>query len=137
MDTIPENVKNARLYMAVKKLADERYKKPGIWKSSFIVSEYKKRGGTYKDSPKTDNLAQWRREEWIHVVPFLETGKIEICGSTNTTRACRPLYSIADDTPITIPQLLKIHSKEKLLKLAKAKEANPEKTVYWKSGIIK
>jgi len=38
---VPENVLNPRLYKKAKKIADDTYKKPGLFKSAFIVKKYK------------------------------------------------------------------------------------------------
>jgi hypothetical protein len=48
-------------------------------------------------------------------------------------KACRPLHRITKDTPITISELLNIHSKEDILHVAKQKERHPEKRVVWKT----
>lgn len=53
-----------KLYNSVKLKADLIYKKPSAYKSGYIVKEYKKLGGTYKDDGKTKNLARWYKEKW-------------------------------------------------------------------------
>ena len=65
-----------------------------------------------------------------------KNGTIIKCGIKPNGKACRPLIRINKDTPITIPELLKIHSKDKLIKLVKQKEVDMDKRINWKSGTI-
>jgi len=52
-----------------------------------------------------------------------KNNKIVKCGTSEKSgKACRPLIRINKDTPITIPELLKIHTKSKLLKLVEMKK---------------
>ena len=55
---------NKQLYEQVKKQADEIYKKPSAYKSGWIVKEYKKLGGKYKDDNQPKYLARWFKEKW-------------------------------------------------------------------------
>jgi hypothetical protein len=134
--------KKSPMYKKALKKANEVYG-PGssIYRSSYIVKMYKEEGGKIKNkkSPKL-GLSRWFKEEWVQVVPYLEKGvKIECGGrkdSLNLGKACRPLYLITKDTPITIDELLDIHSKKDIIKVAKQKEKNPEKRLYWKTLFI-
>ena len=59
--------KDASLYSTVKKDADAKFlAKTSIYKSAWIVREYKKRGGTFEDS-KDENkgLLRWFKEKWV------------------------------------------------------------------------
>lgn len=128
---------NKKLYQRVKneaKLKFTRY--PSIYASSWIVREYKKRGGAYQGTVDTKSgLNIWYREEWVQVQPYLSRGAKIACGSSNKDgKACRPLLRVSSKTPITISELLKIHSKTKLLKLASSKENDMKGRVDWKAG---
>jgi hypothetical protein len=129
--------KNSKLYAAVKKAARAKFETyPSLYASSWIVREYKKRGGTYsgkKPSNATGTL-RWYTEKWVQVEPYLKTGIQHQCGSSleSVAKACRPLKRINSSTPITISELLKIHSKTKLIRLAKQKSGR----VLWKRGIL-
>jgi len=113
-----DKAKDKKLYMKVKDKADTIYKRPGLYKSAYIQKEYQRQGGTYiGPKPKKDTGVQrWLMgEEWVEVMPYLKENKKVKCGTTpNMNKACRPLIRINKNTPITIPELLKIHSKSKL-----------------------
>jgi hypothetical protein len=143
---------NKTLYNKVKNEAKKKFKHyPSLYASSWIVKEYKKRGGKYKGkkpagsrskspnkSNKTKNLTginKWYAEQWVQVGKYLEQGSKVDCGASNReTKACRPLKRIDKTTPITIPELLKIHSKSKLISLAKKKQKDMNGRVVWKTG---
>jgi len=139
MESIPDDVINKRLYKKVKDEVKSRVKSyPSAYASQQIVKEYKDRGGKYKGSKDSKGVSKWNRERWIQVEPYLKNKKIIECGNRTETKgkACRPLIRIDDKTPITISELLKIHSKSKLLKLANEKQKNPERRINWKKGTI-
>lgn len=130
-----------KLYNKVKARAKKKFERyPSIYASSWIVRTYKKLGGKYKGKKKSHpntGLTRWYREEWIQVIPFLEKNQKITCGSSNKDgKACRPLIRRGEDTPITIKELLKIHSKKKLLSLARQKEKNMEGRLYWERGVF-
>jgi len=131
--------KKSPIYKKALKKANETYGTgSSIYRSSYIVKMYKEEGGKIKNkkSPKL-GLTRWFKEEWIQVVPFLEKGlKIECGGrkeSSASGKACRPLYRITNDTPITIDELLEIHSKKDIISIAKKKEKNPSERLFWKT----
>ena len=132
---------------AIKRANKEYGKKSSIYRSARIVSLYKENGG--KISPKKGKkgnpkkgLTRWFKEKWVQVVPYLEKGKIIECGGENMKwkrsagKACRPLHRITDETPITIKELLKLHEKKDIIKMAKKKERSPSKRVVWKGLVI-
>lgn len=130
---------NQNLYNKVKKRAKEKFERyPSIYASSWIVREYKKLGGTYNGKKKSNTgLNRWYDEEWIQVIPYLTKNKKIICGCNNKDgKACRPLIRKSEDTPITIKELLKIHSKSKLIKLARQKENNMSGRLFWERGVF-
>ncbi len=55
------------LYDEVKRLANFKFDvKTSAYKSSWIVREYKKRGGTYEGKkPVKTGLSRWYQEEWV------------------------------------------------------------------------
>lgn len=124
--------------------------KSSIYRSSYIVKQYKEYGGKIKSqspkkkSPKKSKsvgLLRWFDEEWIQVVPYLTHRKVTPCGrspgSHRRLPACRPLVRITDETPITIPELVKKHGKKSLLKAARRKERSPEKNMSWRTLTLK
>jgi hypothetical protein len=84
----PANVLDPELYLAVKEEAKEKFDVyPSIYANSWLVREYKARGGRYAD--KKDNsdtgLKKWYEEEWVDMSrPIYDaTGSIvdfEQCG---------------------------------------------------------
>jgi len=108
---------NKELYEKVKAEADKKFLAPtSIYKSSWIVAEYKKRGGIYAE-PKQHNkgLLRWFRERWVDLTRPIKdkNGKIvdyEDCGRAKaTTRGtyplCRPMRRITRETPTTVTEL--------------------------------
>jgi len=136
-----ERAKDKKLYQSVKIKADTIYKRPGLYKSAYIQKEYQRQGGTYiGPKPKKDiGVQRWLLyEEWVEVSSYLKDNKKVKCGTTpNMNEACRPLIRINKDTPITIPELLKIHSKSKLLKLVEMKKMDMDGRIIWKSATFK
>ena len=138
--------KTSPVYKKAIKMANKEYgEKSSIYRSSRIVSLYKKMGGkisakkNVKKSSKK-GLTRWFKEQWIQIVPYLEKGKVVECGGENMKwkrsagKACRPLHRITDETPITIEELLKLHDKKDIIKMAKKKERSPSKRVLWKEN---
>lgn len=139
---IPENVVNKALYKKVKEESDKIYKRPGLYRSAWIVKEYVARGGKYtttKVDSNSEGIRRWlKKENWVSVSAFLQENKEIKCGSLEGKQiACRPMIRASKDTPITLPELLKIHSKQKLINLAKEKERYPDKRIDWLKGVIK
>ena len=139
--------KTSPVYKKAIKMANKEYgEKSSIYRSSRIVSLYKKMGGkiSAKKEKKSSKkgLTRWFKEQWIQVVPYLEKGKVVECGGENMKwkrsagKACRPLHRITDETPITIEELLKLHDKKDIIKMAKKKERSPSKRVLWKGLVI-
>jgi hypothetical protein len=136
---IPDNIIDKDLYIEAKKEADKVYKSHGLYKSAYINKVYQKLNGRYiDDKPKKDEgIQRWLDEKWISVLPYLINGEIKQCGSLNNQLiACRPLYRVTKDTPITISELIKKHGKELLIKLAVEKDKRPYIRINWKEGKI-
>lgn len=130
-----DNILNPKLYEKAKKEADKVYSRHSAYKSMFISKKYKELGGKYKTTKKksgsTDN---WTKEEWIQVIPYLTKGEKIVCGLDNKkNKVCRPLKRINSNTPITINELLKLHKKEDLIKLANKKLKDMDGRIFWKT----
>ena len=130
--SLNKSVLDMKIYNKAKKEADKIYKRHSAYKSMFIQKKYQELGGRYSGERKK-GLDRWRKEEWIQVKPYLQSGKIIACGSIRRNKVCRPLKRVNKSTPITIGELLKIHSKQDLLKLANKKIKNMDGRVFWKT----
>jgi len=128
-----DNIVDKDLYKKAKKKADETYSRHSAYKSMYIQKVYKDLGGRYKGKKK-ESTTKWIQEQWIQVIPFLSQGKKIACGEDNKkTKVCRPMKRIDSKTPITLPELLKIHSKKDLLELSRKKNKDMDKRVFWKT----
>ena len=119
---------NQKLYSHVKSLANKKFKSPsGIYRSSWIVKEYKKRGGKYSGSKsKSSGLKRWFRENWVDLNRPIKNSKGKITGYHKCGRKsikskglyplCRPSKHINSGSPKTYKQLSK-HSIEHAKKL--------------------
>lgn len=118
-----------KLHTTVKKLADEKFQsKTGIYKSSWIVKEYKRRGGEFKGpKPKNSDLKNWYKEKWVDVNrPIKFRGEIigyEQCGRINPKNIpkyplCRPTVKVSKKTP----KLLSDIPKKSIQKAKKIKQ---------------
>ena len=58
------------------------------------------------------------------------------CGAGERGKACRPLKRVTAQTPPTLGELLKVHTKATLLRLAKRKAKDMNGRVYWKRGVF-
>ena len=127
------------LYNYVKSLANKKFKSPtGIYRSSWIIKEYKKRGGKFvgkKGSNKSPGLKRWFSEKWVDLNrPIKKNGKIigyKPCGRKSSNikgkyPLCRPSKRITSKTPKTFKEL----SKKRIQKAKKAKSK-----VTYKSNI--
>jgi hypothetical protein len=130
---IPDNIINKKLYIKAKEEADKIYKRPtSAYKSMWISKKYQEMGGKYKGKNKS-LTNRWLKEKWIQVIPYLTKGEIIECGADNKqNKVCRPMIRINKQTPITLPELIKLHSKEDLLKLARKKNRDMKGRAMWK-----
>jgi len=106
-----------KLYNYVKSLANKKFTShSGIYRSSWIVKEYKKRGGEY-DGPKDKNsgLTRWFKENWVDLNRPKRNSKGEIIGYHKCGREsskvngkyplCRPSERVNSKTPKTYKEL--------------------------------
>ena len=140
MDTIPDNILNKALYKKAKKEADEKYARPGLYKSAYIQNRYKELGGKYSEAKPSSGVGiqRWlKREKWTQVLPYLLTGEIKQCGSDDGKNiACRPMVRANAQTPQTLPELIAKHGRDKLIELARKKEREPQKRINWEKATI-
>ena len=124
---------NKTLYKAVVEEAKEKFDRwPSAYASMWVQREYQRRGGEY--NKKSDGeLKNWRDERWVQVLELLKDGKIVVCGDSNkTTKACRPINRVDESTPITLQELLKLHSVKDIIKAAEKKNRDMDGRLYWK-----
>lgn len=133
MSPLPANVKNPRLYARVKAEAKARFRRyPSAYASAWIVKEYRARGGEYRGPRTADGVARWMAEKWVQVLPYLEGRKRVACGAPHRrTKACRPLKRVSPRTPPTLPELLALHGRDALRRLARAKNRDMSLRVDW------
>ena len=119
---------NKRLYEKVKREAKRKFKAwPSAYASSWLVKEYKKRGGKYKGkkSPNT-GLSRWYKEKWVDVCYWPRRVK---CGRTRFSPKkypyCRPSVRVSLRTPKTVHEL----SPKKRIQLCKKKRKSPKRRV--------
>jgi hypothetical protein len=110
---------DTKLYSHVKILANKKFKSPsGIYRSSWIVREYKKRGGRYSNSKKNSSgLKRWYKENWIDLNRPIRNSQKKIIGYHKCGRKiskikgsyplCRPSNRINKKTPVTYKELSK------------------------------
>lgn len=109
-------VKNLNLYRSVREEAKKKFKVwPSAYASGWMVREYKKRGGEFKDTEDNQKnkkkqdpslLHRWFLEEWINVC---ELPKIVPCGRPKSSFEnypyCRPRKRVSPETPKTASEL--------------------------------
>jgi len=131
-----ENILNPKIYEKARKIADKKYERHSAYKSMFINKTYKELGGKYKtkNKSKMGSTDKWNKEEWIQVLPYLKNGEKIACGMDNKkNKVCRPFKRINKDTPITLTELLKLHSKKDLINLSNKKLKDMNGRVFWKN----
>lgn len=110
-----------KLYNYVKGLAKKKFKtSSGIYRSSWIVGEYKRRGGKYKGSkPKSSGLTRWYKEKWVDLNRPIKNSKGKVIGykpcgrksiksnNSNKYPLCRPSKRVNKGTPRTYKQISK------------------------------
>jgi hypothetical protein len=119
---------NLFLYNQVKEEASKKFKsKTGVYRSSWIVKQYKKLGGKYSGvkSPKT-GLKRWYQEKWIDLNRPKKSGGYEQCGRSRNQMnkskypLCRPSIKKSSKTP----RLYQTFDKKKIHKLKSQKKLN-------------
>ena len=121
------------LYRDVLEDAKEKFERfPSAYASMWIQREYQRLGGEYL-SKSDGSLSSWLRERWVQVLPLLKEGKVVVCGDgKKDTKACRPSVRVDESTPITISELLELHSVSDIIKAAEKKNRDMEGRLYWR-----
>ena len=122
---------NMKLYNKVKSDAKRKFDSfPSAYASSWIVREYKKRGGKYSGSRKSrdSDLSNWFREEWINICKL---PKKVPCGRKSAGRNsdypyCRPSVMVNYRTPKLASEL----SKSELKRRCSRKRRIPSRRIY-------
>lgn len=106
-------VKDAALYARVRADATLRFQaKTSVYRSAWIVREYKKRGGEYEyeyeyETAAKGGLGQWFLEKWVDVnTPGRPCGRPssrEVRGQKYPL--CRPTVVVSIDTPLTADEI--------------------------------
>ena len=120
---------DSKLYNRVIKLANKKFLAPtSVYRSSWIVKEYQKRGGIYVGiSKKNQGLKRWFKENWVDTNrPKKNKQNIVIgyekCGRKKAEKngiypLCRPTKKISKQTPKTLqeisPEIIKNVNKRK------------------------
>ena len=101
---------DVNLYASVKRNANARFlAKTSVYKSAWIVREYKKRGGMYDSHllpPRSTGLQRWFREKWVDV----SRNDHAPCGRPSSKSKlayplCRPTVRVTKNTPTTLQEL--------------------------------
>lgn len=121
-----------KLYDKVTKHANEIFKSNrGIYRSAWIVKEYKRLNGKYigpKPTTKDPGLRRWFKERWVdlnqpiyskdsakHIIGYKPCGRAD--ASKGEYPLCRPLRRVTNATPSTVSEL----SKQQIQKAKAAK----------------
>jgi len=123
--------KNTKLYNQVKKEAMDRFEVyPSIYANSWVVKEYKKRGGTYSGDPEEGGLTKWYGEKWVNVCERGPVSGFKSCGRPTVDGlamgkypACRPLKKAKKLSKKQIKSMCK----KKRTKVTKAKKKTPSR----------
>ena len=118
--------KNKRLYEQVKREAMDKFDVyPSIYANSWVVREYKKRGGTYSGDSEDGGLTKWYAEKWVNVCERGPVSGFKSCGRPSVDGilagkypACRPLKKAKKLSEKQIKSMCK----KKRTKVTKAKK---------------
>ena len=105
-------IANQELYDKVKKDIYNKYPKHSAYRSSLLVQEYKRRGGTYLGTKNSNKgLSKWHKETWLN-----QRGEV---GYKNASDIYRPTIRVNKDTPTTFKELTKEQIKKAQAEKAK------------------
>jgi hypothetical protein len=119
---------NEKLYNRIKSLAKKKFHVyPSIYANSWVVKEYKKRGGTYSGKrTNKSGLSRWYLEKWIDVCKLpkrVSCGRHKL-SSKKWKRGypyCRPSVRVNKNTPVIASKL----SKAQIKRRCSLKHKNP------------
>ena len=130
--------KDKELYEKVKKEARKKFDSfPSIYASSWMVREYKKRGGKYVGAKNSnDGILNWfNNEKWVNMKEYLKGNTVPCSKQSVKTGACRPLNK-GGRSILTAEEVIKLHGKTKIKKLVSEKEKDLSKRINWNKGTI-
>jgi len=132
MGTVPTN---KQLWHTCETEVKQKFKRyPRLYRLYRTRKEYRLQGGEFKEHTIDDQRARELCERWVQVIPFLKSGKVIDCtATTRHTKASRPITRIDADTPVTLPELLKMHDRNSILNMARRKNKTPHKAVRWET----
>ncbi len=104
-------VVDKKLYAQVKAEADAKFiALTSIYKSAWIVRQYKKRGGLFEEDSKPNTktgLLRWFEEKWINLnKPGSACGRPH-ANTRGEYPLCRPTVKVTDATPVLAQELNK------------------------------
>ena len=131
--TVTTKPTNPKLYARVKATAKKKFDVwPSAYASSWLVKEYKRRGGKYSGAKpsKSTGLTRWFAEKWINVCKL---PKKVSCGRPKTNVRdwkkkypyCRPSKKITKGTPKVAAELTSAQIRSR----CKRKKSHPSKRV--------
>lgn len=143
--------KDKALYEQVKQAANKKFQeKSSVYRSSWIVREYKRLGGEYskpKDTTQNTGLPRWYSENWVDLNrskdgEYAKCGRKKAEDKSGTYPVCRPLYRITDKTPKTVGELDEsvikkaIREKQKVrrngrIKFSGGESLSPKAAQFW------
>lgn len=90
-----------KLYTEVKRDADKKFIAPtSVYKSAWIVREYKKRGGRFADEKNpTQGLLRWFKEKWVDLNRNNMPCGRKKAAIDGTYPLCRPTVKVTTETP--------------------------------------
>lgn len=126
---------NSHLYAHCEYVINRKYpRSPKLFRKYRTRQEYKAQGGEFREATIDNQRARELCERWVQVIPFLKSGKvIDTTVTTRNTKACRPLIRVDENTPVTLPELLKMHDRYDILNMARRKNKTPHKSVHWET----
>jgi hypothetical protein len=135
-----ESFNNKPLIENIIKTAKYKFKQNGLYMDAYIIKEYIANRGTFNninaehniyENPYFNKIIRFLAEMWIDVNKYLDEHHISTLEELQHAKYTRPLMRIDNDTPITLIELLKLHSKKKLLELCKN---NNGYRINWRLG---
>ena len=123
--------KDTELWAKIQEMAKTTFREhPTAYSNAWAVRRYAKLGGEWET--EGGDLDDLFREGWVDVVALLKDGKVVQCGKGDKGKACRPTKRINKETPITLQELLELHSVKNILKFAERKANNMELKAQWR-----
>lgn len=127
----PSAVKDAALYSRVRAEADLIFlARSSIYRSAWIVREYKKRGGLYKSvvgvQQDAVGLRRWFAEKWVDVNRPKQPCGRRYPNDSQKYPLCRPTVRVSAATPLTVAEI----GRRRIM------AANRRKQVIRHSGVV-